>query len=725
LTDSAGKSGFWLTSLLRRLRSTAELFSQLQKKRIFDAESFQSRDRFSLAVTASVFAAIAVYLVLIGWQREHTDAYLLTKKNIVSFDSDKRTWFVSHMPLSKCLTVESCYEQLRNNEFKEQPFKHLTDPARSADKNYNEPTMYLVRTRISNVERSQISSDYLAVGMPNANFEKAYSFVNGKFAGTYLLSSRVGINFYLPKENNDDITVDVLYESDGSGAALFLADDEEPLLLTKASEYRGWIRMLIMQDARQGSWLTDMSFIVMAALFLMIFLFVDSSPEVLGLGLFMGFEALSRSLDYGWLPISRTYALEVFLSGASHAMRVYYVVQLCRLGPPSPRRWILGSLGYGLLISAGSWLRQSGIEFTEDYSEIISASLNLILSIAGVVLLLSTAYFLRGKNLAWRQWALMTAALACLMQSLGGLDVLIPDLGAYKSYYQIRSVFLPLSTYLLAASAFINISSLENRVRTLSSLQTRSDQIEKELELGRLVQGAFMRVPELPENIDLAHFFEAAFYVSGDAYYIEWDEDRSRLVVILGDMTGHGVQAALKSTSMQTVARSFFRGKRRSKPEVGARFEGYYQSLGQLFAEAWGPNEVPTFIAAEIDVSTGLTSIFRSNFPFALVIKSLGPGQWTVASVSERTRHKSQLAEGEFVVFASDGIFEGSRLTLAIRKEIETVLAGVSAPSAEAVKGIILKVVNRRRRHEKDDQSMLVFGVKKYSKQKNGKDFVA
>jgi hypothetical protein len=159
----------------------------------------------------------------------------------------------------------------------------------------------------------------------------------------------------------------------------------------------------------------------------------------------------------------------------------------------------------------------------------------------------------RGQRLPWRQWALVIAVVACILQVVAYINNIWPQISNYPEFYQVRSIIVPLSVFLLGSSAFVNISSLENRVRILSKAKAKNDEIEKELELGRVVQNAYMKIPNLPPEIDIACFFEAAFYVSGDAYFVHWDPDTRRLAVILGDMTGHGVHAALKATTLQVV----------------------------------------------------------------------------------------------------------------------------------------------------------------------------
>jgi hypothetical protein len=700
--------------LFKRLRSGLGVVASLQQQRLMDPSGFQNRDSISMSITWALFLLIASYLVVIGWQREHTSAYLATKKRIQTFAPESRNWIVTSAPRRACADLEACYKTLQAMIPNSVTFSDLVDPEKSFDLLHGGSSVILVRTKILTSELTLNNREYLVVGFPSATYDKAISFINGKQIGSYLLGQRVGIPFFRSVTSADDIAVDLLYETDGTNQSLFIADDQEPFLITISSEYRAWVRMLVMQDARQGSWLSDMALVVMAALFLMVFLFVDRSPEVLGLALFMGFDALSRSFDYGWIPLTNLYPATVFLENAAQIMRIYFIVQICRLGSPRPKTWVLGALCFGAAIACGPWLRSHGISLTDDISGVISMTFNLLFSLLGFVVLQATAFHLRGKGLHWRQGALLVASIALLLQGYSGLDVLLPSLQSSQTFYQVRSIVSPLASYLLAASAFINISTLENRVRSMSKIVAKNEEIEKELDLGRVVQRAFMKVPKLPSSFDLAFHYEPAFYVSGDAYFLHWDAQRSKLIVILGDMTGHGVQAALKSTTMHTLARSVFGldwagGGDASR--VGPVLDRYQEALVKTFHETWGPEEIPAFVGAEIDPQSGDIHWIRANFPWPLyVTKSVESLSWRVTLFSGSHNTSTQIGLGDFLVFASDGIFDSSRRIWSICREIESSLKGKSHCDAETIKNIILAVFSRKPAFENDDKSIIVIG---------------
>lgn len=109
--------------------------------------------------------------------------------------------------------------------------------------------------------------------------------------------------------------------------------------------------------------------------------------------------------------------------------------------------------------------------------------------------------------------------------------------------------------YLLLLSVFINISTLEKRVKSLSQVAINAKEMEREMVLGQAVPASFLRMPETPAGMGVVCHHEPAVYVSGDIYYVHWDGKREILTMLLSDIAGHGVQAALKAAVCLTFGR--------------------------------------------------------------------------------------------------------------------------------------------------------------------------
>lgn len=676
------------------------------------------RNPLALSLAGLLLIAIAAFLVIIGWQREYIDAYLVTNPQIKSFDNTNHEWRVVSARKADCGGPESCYQALRSQPSRIINYETLTGPWKDIATNISEtePVYILVQTTIPKAAWKELyDSGYhgLIVGMPTAWYDDAIAFVNGDKVSNYLKNSRIGVPVILENEP-DNLVIDVMYQKSWHYTGLFEPDDE-PLLVATPVDYRAWVRVLVMQSAHQGNWISNLSFIVMAVFFLLLYLFVDSSPEVLGLALFVGLDAFGRSLNYDWLPLRYTAQIADTTDSAAQIMRLYFLLQLSRFGSSKVGPWLVASFVYALLASAGSWVNALGWPIVEDRVYEINVWCSLVIAVIGIVLACVSAAKLRSQRLPWRQWALLIAALACFLQAIAYINNIWPEVSNYPEFYKVRSIIVPLSVFLLASSAFVNISTLENRVRVLSKAKAKNDEIEKELELGRVVQNAYMKIPNLPPEIDISCFFEAAFYVSGDAYFVHWDPDTKRLAVILGDMTGHGVHAALKATTLQVIARTIFRDPMRRSEDLGGRFIVYEQALRSFLRDSWGDGDLPTFLGMELDLVSGRVVSHRANFPFPMIILQGDDGKWDVKVWSDHFSTVNSRTDGRnmFLVSATDGVIGGSKTFNKIALRLKQQLNTMSDVNAESIKLELLNCANESGLNSDDDRTMVIFGLKR------------
>ncbi len=676
------------------------------------------RSRMAIVICGVLLILIASFLAVIGWQREYGDAYLAANSSsITKLDNYIQEWRVASELKTRCGSDEQCYAYLKNKEKRILSYEIMTKAWRNIDVGIpdSEDNYILVQTTIDrSTWKSFYDLDYknLIVGMPTAWYNHAIVYVNGKMMGYFLKNSRIGIPVVLGEEPAQ-LEIEVMYKKSWHYSGLFEPHDE-PLIITTPGEYRSWVRVLTMQSARQGNWLSNLSFIVMAVFFLLLYLFVDSSSEVLGLALFVGIDGFARSLNYGWFPLWHYSEVSQSLDSVSQVMRLYFLMQLARIGSGRLSPWLWAGLGFSVFSTAGMWLNAFGIKVIEDRSYEINVWFSLAVAAIGIVIASVTVFKIRNKGSPWRTWALVLAAIACVLQAVAYVNSIWPDVGNYKEFFQVRSIIVPLSNYLLASSAFVNISTLENRVRSLSSAKAKNEMIEKELELGRVVQNAYMKVPNLPPEIDMSCHFEAAFYVSGDAYFVHWDPETKRLAVILGDMTGHGVHAALKATTLQVIARTIFRDPMRRSGELGSRFLVYEQTLRSFLRESWGDGDLPTFLGVELDVTTGRVVSHRANFPFPMVVYQTDDGQWDIKVWSDMDQILDFKSSGRqaFIVSATDGIVGSSKQFKRLAEKLKIQINLLSEVNAEVIKAELLRLNSESKNLVDDDKTMVVFGLK-------------
>ncbi len=272
----------------------------------------------------------------------------------------------------------------------------------------------------------------------------------------------------------------------------------------------------------------------------------------------------------------------------------------------------------------------------------------------------------------------------------------------------------PSSAWFLAISAFINISTLENRVQLLSKAQIEAQELAREMELGKAVQDTFYRPPLLPSFLDLHYFHEAMLYVSGDTFFANWQEECGRLSAVICDITGHGVQAALKASGVHSLATSVW-GEQNPPVALGFRIQQFSQLLDQFFNRIADKADFPSFLGFELDSFSGRLILQGKNFPNPVLIEKTPAGQWLPKIIS---LGRGQACELEFkahsiLVLASDGLIDGSRAEKALHRHLVKELPNFSSDlTTEGVKDLILAYADGHTQLAKDDRSLVIFQMK-------------
>lgn len=109
----------------------------------------------------------------------------------------------------------------------------------------------------------------------------------------------------------------------------------------------------------------------------------------------------------------------------------------------------------------------------------------------------------------------------------------------------------------LLATIAANVGAAIQNARLFEAIQQAKRGLERELEIGREIQAGFLpeRLPKLP-GWDIAARFQAAREVAGDFYDAFPLAGGERVVLVLGDVCGKGVGAALFMTLFRSLIRA-------------------------------------------------------------------------------------------------------------------------------------------------------------------------
>jgi hypothetical protein len=562
-----------------------------------------------------------------------------------------------------------------------------------------------------------LGREQVIIGLHRLSYRLAQVHIDGRPWGTFANSAPLRLTIPAGYVSAKTLSIKVTYSLHDNGVTYLERGDLIPPFVASQEEVRRVQQFELSFRDNNGAIVGLMSRILIGVFALMLFLFMDSAPETLGLALLLGSEALALGLSQGWIATPINPFLIHFCSQMGDVFRLYFFLQLSRVTKPHTTRWVM----IGVLLSI-PWgvLKQMEVRWGIDGLAVVPRIRDLTVGTIGAMACLRTLWSIRGMGLPWRRVALLLGAVGSIQQVLGPLTHYWPQWNESDGFRGFYVVYEAMSVYIMALSTFTNISTLENRVRSLSAAKARSDMMEQELELGRAVQRAFLNIPPLPTDFDVQGRHEAAVYVSGDIHFVHWDDAEQRFVLILADVTGHGVQAALKATACYMVARNLWQTKSRAAELVdgstsvksmnpGARLAAYHQQSTELLSLLSAAPEISAFGGLELYPALGRAYFYRHNFHTPMVIMPTDAGQWVITTPQLPVGEIVEVAirPGTVVAMFSDGYVEGSRQMASLLRFVTERLSSYDG-SADGLRTIFASFDQQNQHRPDDDRTLIV-----------------
>ena len=237
----------------------------------------------------------------------------------------------------------------------------------------------------------------------------------------------------------------------------------------------------------------------------------------------------------------------------------------------------------------------------------------------------------------------------------------------------------------------------------------------RELAIGRKMQLSLLpqRVPQLP-GWQFATHYESAWQVGGDFYdFIRLADDPQKLALVIADVTGKGVPAAL----MMAVARTLIR----AETGRGHSAASVLQRVNELIIS---DNRSPLFLSALyaiLDVETGVLRYASGGHNLPLCLRS---GSGEVAELPAHgyllgafggvsfSEEETTLAAGDALLLYTDGISEARDADGRFfgEERLKTAVAAAGDCSAEEIVQALVTAVNSFTGpvEQTDDQTLLV-----------------
>lgn len=238
------------------------------------------------------------------------------------------------------------------------------------------------------------------------------------------------------------------------------------------------------------------------------------------------------------------------------------------------------------------------------------------------------------------------------------------------------------------------------------------ERLQKQLRLARDVQARLLpaRAPDLP-GYDIAGVCVPAFEIGGD-YYDFLDLDDGRLGLVVADVSGEGVPAAMIMTAFRTLVRTHAR--QIDRPDAVADL------LNQLLPEFTGRVDFVTAVYGVLQPETGAFAYVNCghNPPFVLrrsgSVDFLPPGGPLLSIFNDPAYQSAEitLAPGDVLILYTDGIielFDEGYREYGLDRLQTTALAHRSLPALGLIDGLLADARQHAQRDLfSDDLTLLV-----------------
>lgn len=259
------------------------------------------------------------------------------------------------------------------------------------------------------------------------------------------------------------------------------------------------------------------------------------------------------------------------------------------------------------------------------------------------------------------------------------------------------------------------MSIMSNRLRRLIEVEAKRQRLEEEMKIGRDIQLSLLpkQVPTAP-GWAFAAYYQAARQVGGDLYdFIQSPHDPYRLNLVIADVTGKGVPAALFMASVRSVIRAISLNDRPPADTLHRTNRFIVQDVGSLlFTSAF---------YASLQTDTGQLSYANAGHEWPLwwqqqtqtVTQLKVPGMLLGAfDEIHPMQQEVTVAPDDVLVFFTDGVTEAHNAEKAMfdDERLQQTLAKIAHLSAsDIVDGIVTAVSNfTANTPQSDDLTLIV-----------------
>ena len=275
-----------------------------------------------------------------------------------------------------------------------------------------------------------------------------------------------------------------------------------------------------------------------------------------------------------------------------------------------------------------------------------------------------------------------------------------------------------------AAREAVLSQSVKDRESLLESLKTSEEKYralaaenqrlyQQQFDIAENLQGALLDIPAEIGTVKLGHLYRSASEaarVGGDFYDVFGDRD-GNVGILVGDVSGHGIQAARTATLVKDVVRAFLHQSLEPDEVLG--------HTNQLLIEKGLPGFVTVFLGI-LECGTGRLRYASAGHPEAILRKASGNMEKLLsrssplgvfAEATWKTRDVELVTDDRLLLY-TDGVTEARRDGELFGEErLESLVAKAQSPVEELPRLVLDEVLAFSGGALKDDVAVLALSV--------------
>ncbi|MCZ6837223.1 MAG: SpoIIE family protein phosphatase, partial [Planctomycetota bacterium] len=204
--------------------------------------------------------------------------------------------------------------------------------------------------------------------------------------------------------------------------------------------------------------------------------------------------------------------------------------------------------------------------------------------------------------------------------------------------------------------------SADNAVRVASDQKSKHERIEHDLSRAHEIQQRLLPRVGLIKGLDYSIHFEPCHWIGGDYVDVLFNEATNRCMILIADVCGKGLSAALVAASLHALVQGSYL--------AGTNLVGTMNILNRHLRTYFDARAISTAVAMDIDLNSGTIDYVNAGHPAPIIIRPDGtrlplpsPQHYPLGITDDPIDSVSlQIDPGSWIAMFTDGLMDLQQL---------------------------------------------------------------